>query len=81
MTDRRPDSERDWQIVPCPNPPGWHTVGYVYLGDIRERHGEFVPIHHWRERAAAELFVSILEKGFTRDEARDYVEGSRRAES
>jgi hypothetical protein len=64
------EAHRDWRIKECPNPAGWWTVGYTYVGTQGAHQGEFVPVHSWKGRAEAEAFQTALLEGCSRDEAK-----------
>lgn len=69
----KPANTLPWETMPCPNPRGWTTVGYILRGD---HHGTFVPVHHWEDHSVAQQHVFLLNRGIDRATA---LEASRRS--
>lgn len=68
-----PDAELIWEVRQQ-GIDGWFTCGYFWQGPHSpDRIGEFVPIHHWKTKDAADYYVECIKQGMTRKEAVEMV--------
>lgn len=66
----KPENTTDWETRPSEVNTGWTAVGYIMKGP---HHGTFVPCHHWGDRRDAVAHAAVLNRGLSRDAARDHV--------
>jgi hypothetical protein len=66
----RPENSMSWEIAVCEFNHSWTSVGYILRGP---KQGTFVPIHHWGDIRDAQAHVMFLNRGLTRDKAKEMV--------